>query len=140
MTTPGPDYSALPLPELKALCRERGLRVSGRADELAERLRDDDAARAADADRERVKAAAAVPAPVEAARELERRIGWLGTNAGATLARAQQRVEEAARRLIAAVDLGLDDAPYLRELRADLARLDEAAAEYVTAARRALGG
>ena len=140
MTTPAPDYHALPLPELKSLCRSRGLRVSGPAANLIAQLQTDDANRAAEADRGRVAAAAAVPAPVEAARELGRRIGWLGTNAGATLARAHERVEEAARRLVAAVDLGLDDAQYLRELRADLARLDEAAAEYLTAARRALGG
>ena len=68
------------------------------------------------------------------------RLAWLATNSGATLARAHERVEEAARRLVAAVDLGIDDSVHLGTLRRELAGLDVAAAAYVSAARRALGG
>ena len=134
-----PDYHALPVHRLRELCRERGLRVSGPTAELIARLEAADTAHADRDDEGRVEAAAAVPAPVAAARKIEQRLGGLPANAGATWHRAQQRVEEAARRLVAAADLGLDERVQRETLRRELAGLDEAAAAYVKAARRALG-
>lgn len=134
------DYSGCTVARLKALCRGRDLPVSGTAAELRERLEADDARRAARAADASITSAAATPAPVEAARELEQRIGWLATNAGATWHLAQRRVEEAARRLVAARGLGLDDGTQLAVLQRALAALDEAAAAYLTAARRTLAG
>ena len=134
------DYSGCTVANLRALCRGRDLPVSGTAAELRERLEADDARRAARSTDASITSAAATPAPVEAARELEQRIGWLATNAGATWHRAQQRVEEAARRLVAVRGLGLDDTTHLQVLQRELAALDEAAAAYLTAARRAVSG
>ena len=134
------DYDALAGVELRFLCRERGLPVSGTAPELRERLRADDARRAATAANQQVTAAAEAPEVIGHARELDLRIGWLATSSGATWHRAQQRVEEAARRLVAARGLSHDDSGHLQVLQRELAALDEAAAAYVTAARRALAG
>lgn len=134
------DYGGRTVADLRNLCRGRDLPVSGTAAELRERLEADDARRSARAADASITSAAATPAPVEAARELEQRIGWLATNAGATWHRAQQRVEEAARRLVAARGLGHDDGDQLQVLQRELAALDEAAAAYLTAARRALAG
>lgn len=132
------DYGGRTVANLRALCRGRDLPVSGTAAELRERLEADDANRAAREAEGRIRTAAAAPETVEAARETELRLGWLATNAGATWHAAQRRVEEAARRLVAARDLGLDDGTQVEVLRRDLAALDEAAADYIKAARRAL--
>lgn len=73
------------------------------------------------------------------ARRLRREAALLGVNAGDGLARCHERVSDAARVLLLAQDPGA--VSWARERLADeLARLDEAAAAYVTAARRALGG
>ena len=134
------DYGGRTAGNLRELCRGRDLPVGGTASELRARLEADDARRAAAAANQQVSAAAEVPDAVTHARELEQRIGWLATNAGATWHRAQQRVEEAARRLVAARGLGHDDGDQLQVLQRELAALDEAAAAYLTAARRALAG
>lgn len=140
MSTPPTDYSEFCGADLRDLCRGRGLPARGTMPELRERLRADDARRAANDANRQVTAAAEVPDAVTHARELEQRIGWLATSSGATWHRAQQRVEEAARRLVAARGRGFDDGIHLQALQRELAALDEAAAAYVTAARRALAG
>lgn len=140
MSTPLTDYSELCGDDLRDLCRGRGLPPRGTMPELRERLRADDASRAAAAANQQVTAAAEAPEVIGHAREVELRIGWLATNAGAVWHGAQQRVEEAARRLVAARGLGFDDGVQLQVLQRELAALDEAAAAYVTAARRALAG
>lgn len=132
------DYSTMTVAALRDLCRARGLRVSGPAANLIAQLEADDANRAAREAEGRIRTAAVAPASVDAARETELRLGWLATNAGATWHAAQRRVEEAARRLVAARDLGLDDGTQVEVLRRELAALDEAAAAYLKAARRAL--
>lgn len=132
------DYSTMTVTALRDLCRARSLRVSGPAANLIAQLEADDANRAAREAEGRIRTAAAAPETVEAARETELRLGWLTTNAGATWHAAQRRVEEAARRLVAARDLGLDDGSQLKVLRRELRALDEAAADYLKAARRAL--
>ena len=134
------DYGGRTVADLRNLCRGRDLPVSGTASELRQRLEADDARRSAAAANQQVSAAAEVPDVVYRAREVEQRIGWMATNAGATWHRAQQRVEEAARRLVAARGLGHDDGDQLQVLQRELAALDEAAAAYLTAARRALAG
>lgn len=134
------DYSTMTVTALRDLCRARSLRVSGPAHTLIAQLQADDANRAAREAEGRIRAAAAAPETVEAARETELRLGWLATNAGATWHGAQRRVEEAARRLVAARDLGLDDGAQVEVLRRELAALDEAATDYIKAARRALAG
>lgn len=134
------DYGGRTVANLRDLCRERGLSPAGRSGELRERLEADDRLQAANDANRQVTAAAAVPDAIDHARELEQRIGWLATNAGATWHRAQQRVEEAARRLVAARGLGHDDGGHLKVLQRELAALDEAAAAYLSAARRALAG
>lgn len=134
------DYSTMTGVELRFLCRARCLPVSGTAAEIRARLEADDARRAAAAANQQVTAAAEVPDAVTHARELEQRIGWLATNAGAKWYGAQQRVEEDARRLVAVRSRGFDDGIHLRALERELAALDEAATAYVTAARRALAG
>jgi hypothetical protein len=133
-------YSTLNSFALRVLCRERRLFVSGTASELRARLEADDARRAAAAANQQVTDAAEAPEVIGHAREVELRIGWLATNAGAVWHGAQQRVEEAARRLVAARGLGHDDGDQLQVLQRELAALDEAAAAYLTAARRALAG
>lgn len=140
MSTPPTDYAELCGDDLRDLCRGRGLPARGTMPELRERLRADDARRATAATERQVTAAAEVPDAITHARALEQRIGWLATSSGATWHRAQQRVEEAARRLVAARGLGHDDGDQLQVLQRELAALDEAAAAYLTAARRALAG
>ena len=134
------DYGGRTVADLRNLCRGRDLPVSGTASELRQRLEADDARRAAAAANQQVTAAAAPPEVIDHARELEQRIGWLATSSGATWHRAQQRVEEASRRLVAARGLGHDDGGHLKVLQLELAALDEAAAAYLAAARRALAG
>ena len=134
------DYSGCTVANLRALGRGRDLPVSGTAAELRERLEADDARRAARSTDASITSAAATPAPVEAARDMEMRLAGLAPSAGATWHLAQRRVEEAARRLVAARGLGLDDGTQLAVLQRALAALDEAAAAYLTAARRAVSG
>ena len=140
MSTPPTDYSEFCGADLRDLCRGRGLPARGTMPELRARLEADDARRAAAAANQQVSAAAEAPEVIGHAREVELCIGWLATNAGATWHLAQQRVEEAARRLVAARGLGLDDTTQLQVLQRALAALDEAAAAYMAAARRAVSG
>lgn len=134
------DYGGRTAGNLRNLCRERGLPVSGTASELRERLEADDARRSAREDARRVASAAETPAAISAAAAMRQRLAEVEFNAGQTLAVAHRDVQAAARRLLAARSEGLDLGVYASGLAVALDRAESASEGYLTAARRALAG
>lgn len=140
MSTPPTDYAMFYGDDLRDLCRGRGLRCSGPVADLIARLQADDAARETREATKGVRLAAQTPAVITAAAALRHRLAEVEANAGQTLATAHRDVEGAARRLLAARLQGLDLGTYASGLAAALDRLEAAAADYSSAARRALAG